>query len=102
MTDTKTISKSSWSIKKESLWEIILLNDDCTPFEGVILVLLESGLASNPSHAWEFAKTANSNGKCSLLIAPFIRANELYNTALAVSQDFGLYNLGFDLKEVKI
>ena len=60
---TKTKSKT----QRPPLWKVILLNDDFTPREFVVLVL-KAVFRMNESHAYKVMMTAHQKGACVIAV----------------------------------
>ena len=60
---TKTRSKA----QRPPLWKVILLNDDYTPREFVVLVL-KAVFRMNESHAYRVMMTAHQKGACVIAV----------------------------------
>jgi len=63
----KTLEKPRTKVKPKTqrppLWKVILLNDDFTPREFVVLVL-KAVFRMNESHAYKVMMTAHQKGAC--------------------------------------
>jgi len=67
----KTLDKPRTKIKSKTqrppLWKVILLNDDFTPREFVVLVL-KAVFRMNESHAYKVMMTAHQKGACVIAV----------------------------------
>jgi ATP-dependent Clp protease adaptor protein ClpS len=88
----KPRTKAKPKTQRPKLWKVILLNDDFTPREFVVLVL-EAVFRMNEEHAYHVMMTAHQKGAC--VIAVFTKdvadtkAKEA--TELGKSQGYPLY-----------
>jgi ATP-dependent Clp protease adaptor protein ClpS len=60
-------SKTKPTTAKPPLWKVILLNDDYTPREFVVLVL-KAVFRMNASHAYRVMMTAHQKGACVIAV----------------------------------
>jgi ATP-dependent Clp protease adaptor protein ClpS len=71
MVSQKTIEKPRTKAKPKTqrppLWKVILLNDDFTPREFVVLVL-KAVFRMNESHAYKVMMTAHQKGACVIAV----------------------------------
>ncbi len=67
----KTLEKPRTKLKTKTqrppLWKVILLNDDYTPREFVVLVL-KAVFRMNESHAYKVMMTAHQKGACVIAV----------------------------------
>src|ERR1051325_7608949 len=67
----KTLEKPRTKVKtktqRPTLWKVILLNDDYTPREFVVLVL-KAVFRMNESHAYRVMMTAHQKGACGIAV----------------------------------
>ena len=67
----KTLEKPRTKVKRATqrppLWKVILLNDDYTPREFVVLVL-KAVFRMNESHAYKVMMTAHQRGACVIAV----------------------------------
>jgi len=67
----KTVEKPLTKVKKATqrppLWKVILLNDDYTPREFVVVVL-KAVFRMNESHAYKVMMTAHQRGACVIAV----------------------------------
>jgi len=91
----KTIEKPGTKVKAKTqrppLWKVILLNDDYTPREFVVLVL-KAVFRMNESHAYKVMMTAHQRGAC--VIAVYTR--DVAETKAKEATELGKSN-GFPL-----
>ena len=66
----KPRTKAKTKTQRPPLWKVILLNDDYTPREFVVLVL-KAVFRMNESHAYKVMMTAHQKGAC--VIADYTR-----------------------------
>lgn len=59
--------KTKTQVQKPPLWKVILLNDDYTPREFVVLVL-KAVFRMNESHAYRVMLTAHQKGACVIAV----------------------------------
>src|ERR1043165_3021778 len=69
-TDTKPRTKTKPKVERPKLWKVILLNDDYTPREFVVMVL-KAVFRMNETQAYAVMMTAHQRGAC--VIAVFTR-----------------------------
>ena len=69
-TNTKPRTKPKLKVERPKLWKVILLNDDYTPREFVVMVL-KAVFRMNETHAYHVMMTAHQKGAC--VIAVFTR-----------------------------
>lgn len=63
----KTRTKTGTKTQRPPLWKVILLNDDYTPREFVVLVL-KAVFRMNESHAHRVMMTAHQKGACVIAV----------------------------------
>lgn len=63
----KPRTKTRLKTQRPSLWKVILLNDDYTPREFVVLVL-KAIFRMNESHAYKVMLTAHQKGACVIAV----------------------------------
>ncbi|MEM8793241.1 MAG: ATP-dependent Clp protease adapter ClpS [Pseudomonadota bacterium] len=83
-TDTKTRPKAKPKTERPKLWKVILLNDDYTPREFVVIVLA-SVFGMGPEKAHQVMITAHRKGSC--VVAVFTK--EVAETKAAQATDAG-------------
>ncbi len=66
-TKTKSKTKTAPKTQRPPLWKVILLNDDFTPREFVVLVL-KAVFRMNESHANAVMMTAHQKGACVIAV----------------------------------
>jgi ATP-dependent Clp protease adaptor protein ClpS len=66
-TNTKPRTKPTLKVERPKLWKVILLNDDYTPREFVVLVL-KAIFRMNESHAYKVMMTAHQRGACVIAV----------------------------------
>jgi ATP-dependent Clp protease adaptor protein ClpS len=59
--------KTKQAVERPPLWKVILLNDDFTPREFVVLVL-KAVFRMNESHAYRVMMTAHQKGSCTIAV----------------------------------
>lgn len=64
---TKTATKTAIKTQRPPLWKVILLNDDYTPREFVVLVL-KAVFRMNESQAYKVMMTAHQKGACVIAV----------------------------------
>ncbi|MGE0565837.1 MAG: ATP-dependent Clp protease adapter ClpS [Pseudolabrys sp.] len=64
---TKPKTKTATRTQRPPLWKVILLNDDYTPREFVVLVL-KAVFRMNESHATKVMMTAHQKGACVIAV----------------------------------
>ena len=69
-TDTAPRTKTKPKVERPKLWKVILLNDDYTPREFVVMVL-KAVFRMNETQAYAVMMTAHQRGAC--VIAVFTR-----------------------------
>ncbi len=69
-TDTKPRTRPKLKVERPKLWKVILLNDDYTPREFVVMVL-KAVFRMNEDQAYAVMMTAHQRGAC--VIAVFTR-----------------------------
>ena len=69
-TNTKPRTKPKLKVERPKLWKVILLNDDYTPREFVVMVL-KAVFRMNEDQAYNVMMTAHQRGAC--VIAVFTR-----------------------------
>ena len=90
-TVVKPRTKTKPKVQRPPLWKVILLNDDFTPREFVVLVL-KAVFRMNESHAHKVMMTAHQKGAC--VIAVYTR--DVAETKAKEATDLGKSN-GFPL-----
>ena len=63
----KPRTKVKPKVERPKLWKVILLNDDFTPREFVVLVL-KAVFRMNESHAYKVMMTAHQKGACVIAV----------------------------------
>ena len=66
-TVVKPATKTRGKVQRPPLWKVILLNDDYTPREFVVLVL-KAVFRMNESHAYRVMMTAHQKGACVIAV----------------------------------
>ena len=90
-TNTKPRTKPKLKVERPKLWKVILLNDDYTPREFVVMVL-KAVFRMNEDQAYNVMMTAHQRGAC--VIAVFTR--DVAETKAKEATDLGNAN-GFPL-----
>jgi ATP-dependent Clp protease adaptor protein ClpS len=65
--DTKPRTKPKLKVERPKLWKVILLNDDYTPREFVVMVL-KAVFRMNESQAYAVMMTAHQRGACVIAV----------------------------------
>ena len=90
-TNTKPRTKPKTKVERPKLWKVILLNDDYTPREFVVMVL-KAVFRMNEDQAYNVMMTAHQRGAC--VIAVFTR--DVAETKAKEATELGKAN-GFPL-----
>ena len=90
-TNTKTRTKPKTKVERPKLWKVILLNDDYTPREFVVMVL-KAVFRMNEDQAYNVMMTAHQRGAC--VIAVFTK--DVAETKAKEATELGKAN-GFPL-----
>ena len=90
-TNTKPRTKPKLKVERPKLWKVILLNDDYTPREFVVMVL-KAVFRMNEDQAYNVMMTAHQRGAC--VIAVFTR--DVAETKAKEATELGKAN-GFPL-----
>ncbi len=90
-TNTKPRTKPKLKVERPKLWKVILLNDDYTPREFVVMVL-KAVFRMNEDQAYNVMMTAHQRGAC--VIAVFTR--DVAETKAKEASELGKAN-GFPL-----
>ena len=90
-TNTKPRTKPTLKVERPKLWKVILLNDDYTPREFVVMVL-KAVFRMNEEQAYVVMMTAHQRGAC--VIAVFTK--DVAETKAKEATDLGKAN-GFPL-----
>jgi ATP-dependent Clp protease adaptor protein ClpS len=77
-------TKAKPKVERPKLWKVILLNDDYTPREFVVLVL-KAVFRMNEEHAYHVMMTAHQRGAC--VIAVFTK--DVADTKAKEATEFG-------------
>ena len=90
-TNTKPRTKTKTKVERPKLWKVILINDDYTPREFVVMVL-KAVFRMNEEQAYNVMMTAHQRGAC--VIAVFTK--DVAETKAKEATDLGKAN-GFPL-----
>jgi ATP-dependent Clp protease adaptor protein ClpS len=90
-TNTKPRTKTKPKVERPKLWKVILINDDYTPREFVVMVL-KAVFRMNEEQAYSVMMTAHQRGAC--VIAVFTK--DVAETKAKEATDLGKAN-GFPL-----
>ena len=90
-TNTKPRTKPKLKVERPKLWKVILLNDDYTPREFVVMVL-KAVFRMNEDQAYSVMMTAHQRGAC--VIAVFTK--DVADTKAKEATELGKAN-GFPL-----
>ncbi|MGB9364519.1 MAG: ATP-dependent Clp protease adapter ClpS [Xanthobacteraceae bacterium] len=82
--DTKPRTKTKPKVERPKLWKVILLNDDYTPREFVVMVL-KAVFRMNEEQAYNVMMTAHQRGVC--VIAVFTK--DVADTKAKEATEFG-------------
>ena len=88
MSMTKNVTNIDDSIVDDSLFNVVMYNDDVTPFEYVILVLAML-FEYSPEEGFQIAMHIHENGKAIIATLPMTEAYEKVDAVDALNEEFG-------------
>ena len=92
-TNTKPRTKPKLKVERPKLWKVILLNDDYTPREFVVMVL-KAVFRMNEDQAYNVMMTAHQRGACVIAVFTKDVAETKAKEATDLAKDQG-YPLAF-------